>query len=392
MIKFFKGASDKYDAAEHGNGIFFTTDTDEILVNSDSYGKNADKSLTTDDIIVAGGPLADDITTNWPDEWNRDGNKIIPKGTSVQSLFEGLFLKPVNGTVSWGNVSWNPTLSNPTVVLQKNDANKTDAGSSLEVGTTLVAKTTTSNLVNNNVRSAVCTASEGHFTETDGSWNSGNYTESINGNAATGTLAVTYEWNDVALDSFVSQSTTFKIASGSNKFKVSQSGITVTTNNLPQTTIYASTNTKKVLSGVSATLNDSANETSRTKNLTSQAEDTITGYYRYFIGECDSINADLSNLTSDVIRGLISSGKSGAMTTNQISYTADHNSGKGFIVACPASYTIDYIKDDAAVFEGGFTLKTMNVKDAGDSDVNYNVYYCNNTGSNKAIYKFFKFK
>jgi len=61
-------------------------------------------------------------------------------------------------------------------------------------------------------------------------------------------------------------------------------------------------------------------------------------------------------------------------------------------VACPATNTIDYIKDDAAVFEGGFTLETMNVKDAGGADVSYNVYYCNNTGANSATYKFFKFK
>ena len=35
-------------------------DSDEILVNSDSYGKNADKSLTTETIIIEGGPLASD--------------------------------------------------------------------------------------------------------------------------------------------------------------------------------------------------------------------------------------------------------------------------------------------------------------------------------------------
>jgi hypothetical protein len=48
-----------------------------------SYGKNADASTTTADIVVAGGPLADDITTNWPESWVKDGNKVIPSGTSI---------------------------------------------------------------------------------------------------------------------------------------------------------------------------------------------------------------------------------------------------------------------------------------------------------------------
>jgi hypothetical protein len=60
MIKFYRGESEKYNSETHNDGIFFTTDTDEILVNSDSYGKNADKALTTEAITIEGGPLASD--------------------------------------------------------------------------------------------------------------------------------------------------------------------------------------------------------------------------------------------------------------------------------------------------------------------------------------------
>lgn len=384
MIKFYRGSSESR-TDEHINGIYFTTDTDEIFTGDKSYGKNADTSVTTEDIVVAGGPLAAEAADNWP--WTKDGNKVIPAGTSVQSILEGLFLKPVDGTVSWGTISWNPTLSAPTATLQKSD--KTDAGTTAEVGTSLIASVSLNSTVNSNTRSATCTASQGYFNTTDGTWNAGNKTVSINGNDPTGTVSAVYKWNGTAISDFASQNTTMTVKSGSNTFRVEQSGISVTTDALPSTTVYASTNTKKVLSNVSATLTDSASATNRSKNLTSSKEDTITGYYRYFIGECDALTED--TLTSDVVRSLINK-KSGSMTTSQISYTADHNPGKGFIVACPATNTIDYIKDDAAVFEGGFTLKTMNVKDAGDGDVSYNVYYCNNTGSNKAVYKFFKFK
>lgn len=390
MIQFYRGTKAKYleSPSTYNDGIYFTTDTNEILVNEEVYGKNADASVTTSDVVVAGGPLADAIK-NWPEDanWNVDGNRVIPAGTSMQSLTEKLFLQPEDGNVSWGTVSWDPTLSAPSVTLQK--SNKTDAGSSAEVGTSLIVKTSLNSTVNGNTRTVTCTTDYGYFDSLTGSYNAGNKTLSQAGNAPTGTLAATYKWNNAAITGFTSQNTTVTVVDGTNTFKVDQSGLNVTSGAFPTTTVYGSTNTKQIASSKTAVLNDT-HKTS--KDLTSSGQDTITGYYRYFIGECDAIASDASNLTSSLVRSLISTGKSSSMTTSQISYTVDHNPGKGFIVACPASKSIDYIKDDAAVFEGGFTKKTMNVKDAGGADVSYNVYYCNNTGGSKATYKFFKFK
>ena len=387
MIKFYRGTRAKYQESPstYTDGIYFTTDTAEIFINEQVYGKNADASVTTEDVVVAGGPLAEAIK-NWPTDeaWNSEGNRIIPAGTSMQTLTEKLFLQATPGTVVW-SVAWDPTLQEPTVALQKSD--KTDAGTEIEVGTSLIVNTTTNSGIKDNTRVATCTASEGYFETTDGTWNEGNKVVSAAGSSE-GTLAVAYSWNNETISDFKSQSTTVKVVKDTNTFKVSQSGITATSDAFASQTVYASDNTKKVVSSVSATLNDT-HKTS--KDLTSSKTDTITGYYRYFIGECDAIAEDASNLTSDLVRGLISK-KSGKMSTSQISYTADHNPGKGFVVACPATNSIDYIKDDAAVFEGGFTKKTMNIKDAGGSDVSYNVYYCNNTGGSKATYKFFKFK
>ena len=85
MIKFYRGTKAKYQESPstYTDGLFFTTDTDEILVNEESYGKNANASVTSEDIIVAGGPLANEVTDNWPTEWVKDGNKVIPAGTSI---------------------------------------------------------------------------------------------------------------------------------------------------------------------------------------------------------------------------------------------------------------------------------------------------------------------
>ena len=397
MIKFYRGTKAKYQESPstYTDGLYFTTDTNEILVNEETYGKNADASVTAEEIVVAGGPLSNAIAY-WPEDaaWNSGGNRVIPAGTSMQTLTEKLFLKEENGSAEWGDVSWNPTLANPSATLKKNDANKTDAGSEAEVGTSLLVKTTTSSTVNGNTRSVTCTADPGYFEQgTDGkyTYTAGNKTHSCAGNTPdVSGFTVAYTWNDNAISNFVSESTTVKVANGTNKFKVSQSGVSVTTNALDGVTVYPATNTKKMIADSPAVFTDGASDTDRTKsNLTSSAEDTITGYYKYFIGQCDALAADGSDITSDKVRGLAKSGK---MSTSQISYTATHGSGKGFIVACPATNSIDYIKDDAAVFEGGFSVKTMNVKDAGGDDVSYKVYYCNNTGANAAVYKFFKFK
>lgn len=404
MIKFYKGVEQNYlnDSTLNTNSdvIYFAEDTNKIYVNGEAYGSSGSgssgSSTTTSDIIVAGGPLANNIAESddaWPEGWVKDGNKVIPSGTSIQDILQGLFLKTENGTVTWGDISWNPTLASPSAKLE--NTNKSDAGSKVEVGTSLIVKTTTSSVVNNNTRSVVCTATHGYFElDSDGEtyvYTSGNKVHSQSGNAADDSgFTITYTWNGNTISNFTSESTTVKVTSGTNTFKVAQSGVKVTTDALPSVTVYPSTNTKEMIATNPATFTDNDSESDRTKtDLQSEASDTITGYYKYFIGQCDALAADGSNITSDLVRGL---NKSGEMTTSQISYTGTHGSGKGFIVACPASKSIDYIKDDAAVFEGGFSLKTMNVKDAGGDNVSYNVYYCNNTGANAAVYKFFKFK
>lgn len=398
MIKFYRGTKAKYQESPstYTDGLYFTTDTNEILVNQETYGKNADASVTAEAIVVAGGPLSDAIAY-WPEDadWNSGGNRVIPKGTSMQTLTEKLFLKEENGSAAWGDVSWDPILANPSATLKKNDANKTDAGSEAEVGTSLVVKTSTSSVVNGNTRSVTCTANPGYFElGSDGKtyvYNAGNKVHECEGNTPdVSGFTVAYTWNGNAISNFVSESTTVKVASGTNTFKVSQSGVNVTTDALSDATVYPSTNTKKMIANSPKEFTDNASATDRTKsNLKSSAQDTITGYYKYFIGQCDALAADGSDITSDMVRDL---SKSGKMSTSQISYTATHGSGKGFIVACPATNSIDYIKDDAAVFEGGFSVKTMDVKDAGGDNVSYKVYYCNNTGANAAVYKFFKFK
>lgn len=371
MIKFYRGTKAKYQASPstYTDGIYFTTDTAEIFINEQVYGKNADASVTTEDVVVAGGPLADAIK-NWPTDeaWNNsDGNKIIPAGTSMQTLTEKLFLQATPGTVVW-SVAWDPTLKEPTVTLQKSD--KSDAGTEAEVGSSLIVKTTTNSGINNNTRVATCTASEGYFDTTDGTWNEGNKEVSAAG-SSTGTLAVEYSWNNTVLSGFESQSTVVKVAKATNTFKVSQSGITATSSAFASQTVYASDNTKKVVPSVSATLNDT-HKTS--KVLTSSKTDTITGYYRWNAFVADSINITKTESSWKFA-------KSGAKTVSSVT-AADQ---KYIVVLVPSGFTLTKAQQMNLDFIGSFSTKDVTLTIGGGSDTHaYKMYYWQNTSGSDA--------
>lgn len=370
MIKFYRGTRAKYQESPstYTDGIYFTTDTAEIFINEQVYGKNADASVTTEDVVVAGGPLADAIK-NWPTDeaWNSAGNKIIPAGTSMQALTEKLFLQATPGTVVW-SVAWDPTLKEPTVALQKSD--KSDAGSEIEVGTSLIVKTTTNSGINNNTRVATCTASEGYFDTTDGSWNKGNKVVSATGDSE-GTLAVEYSWNSEVISDFASQSTTVKVQPNLNTFKVSQSGITAKSSAFASQTVYASDNTKKVVSSVSATLNDT-HKTS--KVLSSSKSDTITGYYRWSAFAADSIDINKTE----------SSWKFTKSKTVSSVTAADQ---KYIVVLVPSGFTLKTASQMNLDFTGSFSTKDVTLTIGGGSDTHaYKMYYWQNTsGSNATV-------
>lgn len=364
MIKFYRGARENFDAEKHSNGIYFTNDTTEILTGEESsYGKNADASKTTADIVVAGGPLADDITDNWPEEWKKDGNKVIPSGTSVQDILQGLFLKTVNGTVDWGNISWNPSLGNPTVTLSSNGH--------AEIGSTVTCKVVANPNVSSNTRSAVCTASQGYFDTVGGSHNAGNKTVSATGSKS-GNVALAYTWNGDAVTGFVSESTTLKIKSGENKFIASQSGITATVDALPETTVYASTNTKQVLSSVSDTLTDNALATERTKALTSSNNDTITGYYRWNAFVADSIE-------------IAKTESSWKFTNDKTVTSVTASDQKYIIVMVPSGFSLKTASQMNLDFTGSFATKDVTIKiGGGDDTYDYKMYYWQNTTGSDA--------
>ena len=377
MIKFYKGDAANYKAESHGTGIYFAEDTKEIFTSDkQSFGKNADQSETTADIVVAGGPLADDITTNWPSEWQKDGNKVIPAGTSIQDILQGLFLKTVNGTVTWGNKSWSPSLGKPTVTLSSDGP--------IEVGSTVTCKVTSNSTVSSNSRSVTCTCSQGYFNagadgNPTGSYQSGNKTVSKDG-SSTGTVSLSYTWNGEAVSNFVSESTALKVVGGENTFVANQSGITASVDALPTTKVFAATNTKSVLANTSAEMSDTK---PADKDLTSNNNDKIVGSYKYFIGQVSGVNKEFN---SALVRGLATQGFVCNLSTADVVTTVNVSAGSHtYIVAVPEEYTITQIlalgKDAKSAWStNGEPKTTVDVVLPDNSTKTYNVFYCENVG------------
>lgn len=359
MIKFYKGTEQNYknnsELQLDPDVIYFAEDTNKIYVQGKAYGSSGDgssgSSTTTSDIIVAGGPLADDITDNWPEDWKKDGNKVIPSGTSIQDILQGLFLKTENGKVKWGGISWNPQLEQPEVTLP--------AGP-VEVGSTVTANVITKSNVKSgtNVRSAICTASYGYFDNIDGPHKSGNKTVYKNGTTS-GTLSATYTWNGSTITNL-----TNKVAQGVNTFTVNQSGIIASVDKLDDTTVYASTNTKQVLKDVSATLTDSVPDP---KNLSNTKSATVMGYYRWYAFSAASIDITATSNTWN----FTNTKKISAVTANPKRY---------IIVMVPSGFTLTNATQMNMDFKNTFESKdvTLNIG-GGDSTHSYKMYYWYNS-------------
>lgn len=331
-------------SSENGTSVNVEVTLNEIKLNTSTGGGNtgggSGSSVITEDILVIGGPLADDVEENWPENWKDDsGNKIIPQGKSWEEILTGLFSKVIEGTVEWGNVSWSPNLAKPTVTLSSNGP--------VEVGSTITISNLTAGAATAGSRSVTCICSQGYFdadvaSNVTGSHKTGNKTISVSA-SITGNASLTCTWND----SPINASDNLVVGEGTNTVKVTQSGQTAICEALPTTKVFAATNTKSVLPDVSATFTETKPDN---KVLTSEKTDTIEGKYKYFIG-CygDSTYTD-KTYTVESIR-TTDNKQDGFMNGKTISTTITVPAGtKGMYIAIPEG-----------VDDSGTTLKVKQV-------------------------------
>ena len=252
---------------------------------------DASKTKLSTSIEVNGGPLADDTSDNWP--WTEDGKKVIPAGKTMEEILTSLFLKIIEGTVSFGGVSWSPGVAQPTVTLSKSGT--------IEVGTKVKATALTNGAFNKAKRSITLTTTQGYF---DGDTYSSDKSKTFYSaeSTASGTETISCTWNTAATDVTVNE-TELVTVEGTNTLTATQSGLVATVSKIPNKTVYASTNTKTKLTDTTASKKQVASisesqETYTSDTLSNSKSATVTAYYPIYTNGKTGSNGTASSETA----------------------------------------------------------------------------------------------
>lgn len=310
---------------------------------------DTDSTVTTDRILVAGGPL-DSTALRGILPKDESGNAYIEAGTDVQSLLLSLFTKVEwpTPTVTEGKID--TTIAQPSFTLDKSGT--------VEVGTVAtLSDATLSEVVNQTTGRTISTFTYGYATAVDGAIikqtsitiaatnvgvNSDNYTmtrdftgfANADDSATPSTTA-----SDVKLDG-----TTCTVVEGTNKVKITVTGPKGTCQFAEAPQYYVASNVGTLSdehmspSEALATVNESTTP-SNSKEL------SVTGSYKYFLGYSDKTTYDQFDSAS--VRALTT--KSNWITKDGTTIIVDANAiasnGKSIVVACPSKYKLATINN-----------------------------------------------
>lgn len=352
---------------------------------------DTDSTVTTDRILVAGGPL-DSTALRGILPKDESGNAYIEAGTDVQSLLLSLFTKVEwpTPTVTEGKI--NTTIAAPSFTLKNGTTDATNK--TYEVGTVLTMSDVTLSAVSSTTSARTCS----EFTY--------GYSDAVNG-AITKTKTISIDATNITVngdnytmsrdfttftnsDDSATPSTTASevtldgadcvLQEGECKVKVSVAG--------PKgECTFAEMPSYFVTSNV-GTLSDE--HKSPTKEEATVKEDTtptnskeikVNGRYKYFMGNSTAQVA--SDLNSDSIRGLSVTGWTTVNGTTTIQkedggawkdgvWTSNGNS---IVIACPNKYKLNTITDSMGndymdLFSETGTVSVV----TGSINTDYNVY------------------
>lgn len=310
---------------------------------------DTDSTVTTDRILVAGGPL-DSTALRGILPKDESGNAYIEAGTDVQSLLLSLFTKVEwpTPTVTEGKID--TTIAQPLFTLDKSGT--------VEVGTVAtLSDATLSEVVNQTTGRTISTFTYGYATAVDGAItkqtsitiaatnvgvNSDNYTmtrdftgfANADDSATPSTTA-----SDVKLDG-----TTCTVVEGTNKVKITVTGPKGTCQFAEVPQYYVASNVG-TLSDEHMSPSESLATVNESTTPSNSKELSVTGSYKYFLGYSDNTTYDQFDSAS--VRALTT--KSGWITkdgtTTIVNATAIKSNGKSIVVACPSKYKLATINN-----------------------------------------------
>lgn len=257
-----------------------------------TISSEAGETTTKNNIIIAGGPLANNVTElgdTWPTDWKDDaGNKIIPKDKSLEEILKALFLQEKYGTLTDPVYAWNPALSNKPSVDIKQDTVSV-INTLVPVGTEVTVSFAIHEGETNQATATVSGATYGYSLDGTNITDGTSYTANATGQDVRGTLEIesaTFQDADVKSQQAGKK---YKVKEGDNTLSVKQSGRTATPGSFADATVYNVSNTRTINAQDFKTINQAGFEAAtgiyaESKALSNSISVKVTGYYPIYYG------------------------------------------------------------------------------------------------------------
>ena len=336
---------------EGSTKVTANADTGTVTISSE-----AGDTTTKNNIIIAGGPLANNVTEGgdtWPTDWKDDaGNKIIPKDKSLEEILKALFLQEKYGTLTDPVYAWNPALSNtPTVDIKQNTASVVNK--LVPVGTEVTVSFAIHEGETNQATATVSGATYGYSLDGTTIKDGTSYTVNATGQHVDGTLVIesaTFQGVDVKSQQ---AGANYKVKEGDNTLSVKQSGRTATSGSFADATVYNVSNTRTINTQDFKTINQAGFEAATSvyaggsKALSNSISVKVTGYYPIYYGWLTDTR---DTITSDYITNHFVDLKAQLTKTDDANAPATTTTGAGnssFILALPVDlgYTSIVVKN-----------------------------------------------
>ena len=285
---------------EGSTKVTANADTGTVTISSE-----AGETTTKNNIIIAGGPLANNVTETgdtWPTGWVDDaGNKIIPKNKSLEEILKVLFLQEKYGILTDPVYAWDPALSNkPSVDIKKDTASVIDT--LVPVGTEVTVSFAIHEGETNQATATVSGATYGYSLDGTNITNGTSYTANATGQRVDGTLVIesaTFQGENVKSQVAGAK---YKVKEGDNTLSVKQSGRTAIPGSFADAAVYNVSNTKTINREGFKTINQAGFEAATSvyaggsKALSNSISVKVTGYYPIYYGwltdTSDTINKE----------------------------------------------------------------------------------------------------
>lgn len=275
---------------EGSTKVTANADTGTVTISSE-----AGDTTTKNDIIIAGGPLANNVTEpddvdTWPTDWKDDtGNKIIPKNKSLEDILKALFLQEKYGTLTDPVYAWDPVLSNkPSVDIKKDGTSVINA--LVPVGTEVTISFAIHEGETNQATATVSGATYGYSLDGTHITDDTSYTVNATGQDVTGTLVIesaTFQGKDVKSQAV---GTKYTVTENNNTLSVTQGGRTAIPGTFADATVYNVSNTRTINTENPKTINQAGFEAvtsvyaGGSKALSNSISVNVTGYYPIYYG------------------------------------------------------------------------------------------------------------